>query len=154
MLYFPSKRDMSSSVILVGQILFFIFLHFLIFGWQIIHSMFGYLLYGIIIVMLLLSIWVWVRTGYKIEKGSVQITSGPFRKTIQIDEIKTVSTHKTFIGAVGFFSGPALSIHQLEILYGPDHDVINISPKNKDNFMRTIVAENPHVRIDPNKSKE
>src|SRR5699024_12482591 len=78
-----------------------------------------------------LYLWIWLQTGYKIEKNALYIKSGPFRKTIKIEHIRKLSTSKISFMALSPFSGPALSTELIEITYGKHDEVINISPINR-----------------------
>ena len=98
----------------------------------------GYIIGTLLIGFLL---WIWFGTGYSVEDGLINIRFGPFRSKVSIKEIKTISKTRNP------FSAPALSTNRLEILYGK-YDMLNISPKNENDFIKLLLSENPHIKID------
>ena len=102
------------------------------------NSILGYTISGMTIGLLL---WIWFKTGYKIEKENLKVQFGPFKKTIKIEEIERVNKVKSP------FTAPALSIHRLEILYNK-YEVTHISPQNEKEFIRLLIRENPNIQID------
>ncbi|MBB6454159.1 hypothetical protein HNQ94_002610 [Salirhabdus euzebyi] len=144
---FPSKKDIWFFLIFWGIILSIILIY--IFnsdpvGMQLItyNSVLGYIIAALIIGLLL---WIWFGTGYMVEEGFIKVQFGPFRSAVRIEEIKKISKIKSP------FTAPALSVDRLEILYGK-YKVMNISPKNVNEFIRLLVTENPHIQIDKNLS--
>ncbi|WP_186673837.1 PH domain-containing protein [Sporosarcina sp. BP05] len=144
-MYFPSKKDIWLAFIIWGVILSIILVY--IFGgepigWQIItyKSVLGYIMSLLIIGLLL---WLWFGTGYKVEEGFIKIRYGPFRNTVKIEEVKKLSATKNPLAA------PALSIDRIEILHGK-YNMAIVSPKNKTDFIRILVTENPDIQVDKN----
>ena len=86
-------------------------------------------------------LWIWFGTGYKVQEEHIKVQFGPFRSSIRIEEIKKVSKIKSP------FTAPALSVNRLEILYGK-YDVMDISPKNENEFIRLLVTKNPQIQVD------
>jgi Bacterial PH domain len=95
----------------------------------------------IMVVPAILLAWIWFGTGYKIENSKLEIQSGPYKKTINIDEINKVRNTKNP------FTAPALSMDKIEISYGK-YEFITISPKNKEEFIRQLLKENPRIQLD------
>src|SRR5690625_1060331 len=108
-------------------------------------SVLDYFLIGLLVSLIGLYLWIWLQTGYKIEKDELYIKSGPFRKTIKIEHIHKLRTSKISFMALSPFSGPALSTELIEITYGKHDEVINISPINKTDFVKVLVAEKPEI---------
>ena len=86
-------------------------------------------------------LWIWFGTGYKVQEEHIKVQFGPFRSSIRIEEIKKVSKIKSP------FTAPVLSVNRLEILYGK-YDVMDISPKNENEFIRLLVTKNPQIQVD------
>ncbi len=144
-MYFPSKKDIWLAFIIWGVILLIILIY--IFdgepiGWKIItyKSVLGYIMSLLIKGMLL---WLWFGTGYKVEEGLIKIRYGPFRSTVKIEEVTKLSAVKNPLAA------PALSIDRIEILHGK-YNMAIVSPKNKTDFIRILVTENPDIQVDKN----
>lgn len=142
-MYFPSKKDKWFFFFTWGFIFFLIFMY--IFGGEPVGYQFvtyksvpGYIISALIIVLL---VWIWFGTGYKVEEGYVKVKSGPFKSKVKIEEIRKISKTKSP------FTAPSLSVDRLEILFGK-YDVVHISPKNESKFIRTLLAENPTIQID------
>lgn len=144
-MHFPSKKDIWLAFIIWGVILLIILIY--IFGgepigWQIItyKNVLGYIMSLLMIGLLL---WLWFGTGYKVEEGLIKIRYGPFRSTVKIEEVKKLSATKNPLAA------PALSIDRIEILHGK-YNMAIVSPKNKIDFIRILVTENPDIQVDKN----
>lgn len=142
-MYFASKKDIWFFLMFWG----FLFLIFIIYifgseplGLQLItyKSILGYIISGTLIGLLL---WIWLKTGYKIEKDKLKVQFGPFKKTIKIEEIEHLNKVKSP------FTAPALSIHRLEILYNK-YEVTHISPQNEKEFIRLLIKANPYIQLD------
>lgn len=106
-------------------------------------SGFGYFVSFVLISIVILLLWIWMRTGYEVDDGLLTVKTGPFRNKIKIKEIKRICPNKLSIRV-----GPALSREVLEIQHGQHSDVINISPKNEVDFIEVLVAENPDIEVD------
>ncbi|CDQ20281.1 PH domain-containing protein [Halobacillus karajensis] len=142
-LYFPSEKDFWFYVLTWGPILFILFIY-LYGGEPIGFQLISYrdpLGYVITALLLLFLLWVWFDTGYKIENGHIKIYSGPFRKKIKISKITKVNTTKSLSSA------PSWTRNKLEILYG-HYDFINLSPRNKREFIQALQKENPQIKMD------
>lgn len=88
----------------------------------------------IMVVPAILLAWIWFGTGYKIENSKLAIQSGPYKKTIHLDEISKVRNTKHP------FAAPALSMDRIEISYGK-YEFITISPKSKEEFIRQLLRQ-------------
>lgn len=85
-------------------------------------------------------LWIWFKTGYTIEKRSIKIQYGPFKKDIRIDEIHSIRETKNP------FTAPALSMNRIEINYG-QYETIQISPKEINLFVDELLKNNSHIQI-------
>ncbi len=65
---------------------------------------------------------------------------GPFKKKIRIEEIQSIRETKNP------FSSPALSADKLEINYAR-FETVAISPKNKTEFVRQLLKQNPAITM-------
>lgn len=142
-MYFASKKDSWFLLLIWGFILFIFLMHMFgsePVGLQLIayNSLLGSVISGVLVGLLL---WIWFKTGYKIESGKINIQFGPFKKTIKIESIKKIHQVKHP------FTAPALSIDRVEILYNK-YEIITISPQNKNEFIRLLLLENPSIQID------
>ena len=148
-LYFPSQKDLRYLLIYMALFLFTLIASYkgAIYSWDFISnlSVLDYFLTVLLGSLIGLYLWIWLQTGYKIEKNALYIKSGPFRKTIKIEHIRKLSTSKISFMALSPFSGPALSTELIEITYGKHDEVINISPINKKEFVKVLVAENTEI---------
>lgn len=80
--------------------------------------------------------WVWLTTYYVLEKEHLFVHSGPIRRTIPLDSIRSVRPSRNPL------SSPALSMDRLEIAYGRNKYVL-ISPLDRDEFLRQLEARLP-----------
>jgi len=88
----------------------------------------------------LLLLWIWFKTGYTVEEDIIKIEYGPIKRTVNIKEIRSIR------GTRNPFIDPALSMDKLEINYARFH-TIAIAPKNKDEFVRQLLKQNPNIQI-------
>ena len=135
---FLAKKDVWFTVIVWGFLSFMVLIY--IFGGEPVGNQFityksipGYII-GILMVTFLL--WLWFGTGYQIKRDMLNIRFGPFRKSIKINDIKTISS-----------IGSSLSVEKLTIHYGK-YDVISVSPKSKSQFIDFLLAINPKIQLD------
>ncbi len=70
-------------------------------------------------------------TYYTVDKGTLRIVSGPFRWSIAVDQISSVTPTRSPL------SSPALSLDRLLIRYGKGRRIM-VSPANKHEFLRAI----------------
>ena len=78
-----------------------------------------------------LPVWLLVQTYYVVEDNVLKIRSGPFKRTIRLDEIRSVEPSRSFL------SSPALSLDRLKIVYGVGNQIL-VSPRDRDAFIRAI----------------
>ncbi|MGM9945569.1 MAG: PH domain-containing protein [Lysinibacillus sp.] len=90
--------------------------------------------------LLVLLVSFWFRTIYKIEGDMLHIYYGPFRFQVVISEITSIRHAKNI------FTGPSLSIERIEITYS-NYRVIQISPKEKEKFVKALLQTNPGIEI-------
>jgi len=75
--------------------------------------------------------WIFTTTRYDLSRGTLLVRSGPFRWSIPVADIKSITpTHNPL-------SSPALSLDRLRIEYGQGRAVM-ISPNDKDAFLRAL----------------
>lgn len=141
-MYFASKKDLKYAFFFWSPVLLII----LFFILDLSQNLPAYILSFSYIA---LSLWQWYGTGYKVGGGSIKIMSGPFRRRVKIMDIKKLTKSK-----FGYAVGTAQSKDKLEILYGKENDVINVSPKDKSGFIKTLLNENPHILVDQPSSYE
>ena len=101
--------------------------------------------FALIIVSLLLVVWIWYGTQYKINNNILNIVSGPFKINIPIRTITKVQIGKTMW--IGYKLG--LSKNGLIIHYNK-HDEIYISPENAQNFVNTLKRIHSEIEIAQN----
>ena len=101
------------------------------------------MIYIVGVLTITLFLWMWFGTSYKIEEELLKIKSGPFRSTMNIEDIKRLKATKTLL------AGPALSIDRIEILYNK-YDLAIISPKNKTEFIRALLTKNKYIEVGNN----
>jgi len=92
------------------------------------------------IVLPLFMLWLWCTTEYIIKEKYLIIRSGPFKKRILLESIKSV--RKT----LNPISSPALSLRRIEINYGI-YGFILISPKNREKFISTLLEIYPDIKV-------
>jgi membrane protein YdbS with pleckstrin-like domain len=71
------------------------------------------------------------RTHYTVDNNTLRIVSGPFRWTVLINQISSVSASKSPLSA------PALSLDRLEIRYGKRRRIV-VSPADRKGFLSAI----------------
>src|SRR5690625_2605819 len=86
-------------------------------------------------------LWIWFKTGYFIEHDVLKIQFGPVKKKIRIEDIYSIREAKNP------FSAFALSMDKLEINYR-GYKTVSISPKNKKEFIDTLLTVNPNIIIE------
>ncbi len=133
-MYFSSKRGAFFALIILGVTI-------LVIREMIVSKGSVFYIVGTLIIVLLL--WLWFGTGYKIEDGLLKIRFGPFRSTVKIEDIKRLKATNTLL------AGPALSFDRIEILY-KKYDVAIISPKDRIGFVRVLLTENKYIEVDNN----
>ncbi|MGM8215444.1 PH domain-containing protein [Bacillaceae bacterium W0354] len=137
-MFFPSKKDLLFWFLLWGSALLMI-------------------LPGIIALDLitflvmapwgLALIWLWYTTGYLIEEDTLIVKFGPFKKKININNIRSLSKTKNLL------SSPALSLDRIEVTYN-NYDFIYISPLHQKEFIQFLLNVNPKINLDEKLEKE
>ncbi len=82
---------------------------------------------------LALCVWTLLGTYYVIDATSLVAHSGPFRWTIPLREIRSVTSSRETR------SGPALSLDRLRIEFGAGH-VLLVSPRDKSAFLADLAS--------------
>jgi hypothetical protein len=77
--------------------------------------------------------WLMISTHYDIAEDELRIRSGPFRWTIKLCDIHSVTPTKSMI------SSPALSMDRLEICYEENRKVL-VSPVDKEGFTASVTG--------------
>lgn len=77
--------------------------------------------------------WLMISTYYDVAADELRIRSGPFRWTIKLSDIQSVTPKKSLI------SSPALSLDRLEICYGETRKVL-VSPADKEGFTASVIG--------------
>ena len=95
---------------------------------------------SILIVAALFVAWIWTTTDYTLTSGELLIRSGPFRWRVPLADIREVTPTRNPL------SSPALSLDRLEIRYGRMGFLL-ISPQDKNGFLRSLVAQAPHLAL-------
>ncbi|CAG9620388.1 PH domain-containing protein [Sutcliffiella rhizosphaerae] len=91
--------------------------------------------------LILLLMWLWFGTGYKVKDGQIKVYFGPYRTTVNINEITKIEKVNNP------FTAPALSMSRLSIMYGK-YKTIELSPKDKEEFINVLLHENPSIKFD------
>lgn len=100
------------------------------------------------ILSLALLCWIISKTFYEIKNDSLLICkSGPFKKKIQIKNIKRIEFHNGLI--IPSLWKLSLSDKGIIIFYN-QFDDIYISPKNADKFLTELLKINPNIVIPTN----
>lgn len=132
---FTSRKDIWMGIVI--WVLIFAFI------WVFYQSVFVQLdILGIIVmvVMIYLLGTIWFNTRYKIENETLKISYGPIKKSIGIQEIKSIrNTTNPFVA-------PSLSVHRIEINYG-EYKTIQISPKDIQIFVNELQKKNPNIKL-------
>lgn len=135
-MYFPSKKDSWFILLVWGFIILFI----VSLGYDV-KSSNSFLDSIILFCTIGFLLWLWFGTGYQMIDGELRVRSGPFKKKVQVCDIKQIRKLKNILSA------PALSIDRLELHYSK-YDVIYISPKNEAECINVLLKENPRIKLD------
>ncbi|MFE4523318.1 PH domain-containing protein [Cytobacillus firmus] len=133
---FTSRKDVWMGIIIWALIFAFIWIFY-----QFIFVQLDILGIIVMVIMIYLLGTIWFNTRYKIENGTLKISYGLIKKSIDIQEIKSIrNTTNPFIA-------PSLSVHRIEINYGK-YKTIQISPKDIQAFINELQKKNPHIKLD------
>ena len=95
-----------------------------------------------IIIVLLATLF--FGTKYVIEDGELLVYGGIYKKTIPIEQILSLRPSKNPLSA------PAMSIDRIEITYNNSFsEVILVSPKDKEEFVKMLLEINPNIKLTP-----
>lgn len=84
---------------------------------------------------------IWFGTGYRVENNTLKIQGGPFKQTVNIQEIKKITKEKSIV------TSAALAIDRLLIHYD-NYKYASISPKEEYEFIKLLLNKNPQIQID------
>ncbi len=101
---------------------------------------------GFILFLLTLGIpgfllWMWISTYYLLTEEHIIIHSGPFRKTICLEDVKAARRTRTPM------SSPALSLQRIELLL-TNYGMAIISPKHREDFLKQLKVYCPDANIE------
>ena len=82
--------------------------------------------------VLAVPLWTLLGTWYALDGKALYVRSGPFRWTIRLQDIHSVTAARGQMR-----SAPALSLDRLRIDYGANRSIL-ISPRDKDAFIRDL----------------
>lgn len=80
-------------------------------------------------------------TKYAIEKEELIVYGGIYKKRIPIKQIRSLRPSKNPLSA------PAMSIDRIEITFDPHIQVILISPKERELFVKKLLEINPSITL-------
>ena len=86
--------------------------------------------------VIVLLAWLTISTYYAVEGDNLRVVSGPFRWTVPIADIQSVTPTRSL------WSAPALSLDRLRINYGNSRCIL-VSPADKQGFLEAI-GQNEH----------
>ena len=132
---YKSKKDGWYGIIIWGFTLFLLYSIF-----DCLFIVFDPLGAIIMTALLVLLLSFWFRTKYIIEGDILHVYYGPFRFKVVISEITSIGHTKNI------FTAPSLSIDRIEITYS-NNQVIQISPKEKETFIKVLMQMNLNIKI-------
>ena len=80
-------------------------------------------------------------TKYVIEEDELIVYGGLYKKRIQIKQIRSLRPSKNPLSA------PAMSIDRIEITFDPHIQVVLVSPKDKELFVKKLLEVNPNISL-------
>ena len=95
---------------------------------------------------LALPIWLLAATYYSFEGNVLLIRGGPFRWSVPIDQIHTVTPSRAL------WSSPALSLDRLKIEYGMGRWIL-ISPADKEGFLGELSARRSNNSLERSRDR-
>ncbi|HBH25488.1 MAG TPA: hypothetical protein DDY13_18985 [Cytophagales bacterium] len=99
-------------------------------------------IFGIVLVINIVLLWIYHGTYYKIENGQLKYRSGPIRGKIRLDRIRKIEKGKTMWAGIK----PATALHGLIVHYNK-YDEIYISPKTNDKFIDQLMEMNSDIEV-------
>ena len=127
---FVSKVDHWIRALLIGAIVFDLVIMFLL-AMRPADPVTTTVTIVLLAIAIALFVSLLLRTHYTVDKGVLRIVCGPFRWTISIDQIGSVTQTRSPL------SSPALSLDRLLIRYGKRRRIM-VSPVDKHGFLRAI----------------
>lgn len=92
------------------------------------------------IIVSIFIVHLFLTTYYIIKNKTLEIKSGFFKESLDIDKIKKISESRNPL------SSQANSLNRLEIVYGERKSIL-ISPKDRIGFIENLKAINPNIEI-------
>ena len=92
-------------------------------------------------IMIVLLVTLFFGTKYVIEDRELIVYGGIYKKTIPIEQIRNLRPSKNPLSA------PAMSIDRIEITYNTFSEVILVSPKDKEGFVKRLLEINPNIKL-------
>ncbi|TLY78355.1 MAG: hypothetical protein E6K49_05935 [Gammaproteobacteria bacterium] len=86
---------------------------------------------AVLLCLLIFFLWTLLGTSYMVDAESLDVRSGPFRWTIPLRDIRSVTRTRDP------HSAPALSFDRLRIEYGDGRSLL-VSPQDQDGFIRDL----------------
>jgi len=108
------------------------------------HVPFAFRLFVSVLLTLVAAFVLWVLYGtrYTLTETTLIIQSGPFRWVIDLESISEISPTRNPL------SSPACSLDRLHIRYRPNPTGLMISPREKTDFLRDLMALSPGLKMD------
>lgn len=106
-----------------------------------------FIVIGINVASLSLLYWITTKTYYTINNDLLTCKSGPFKKSILIENIRKIEFHDGIV--VPALWKLSLS-HQGIIIHYNQFDEVYISPKDNQKFLNELLIKNPNIIISPN----
>ncbi|MFD1258774.1 PH domain-containing protein [Mucilaginibacter terrae] len=135
---FQSKRDVFVSCVIWGAVLLLA-----VCGVHIVQQG-GAERWLVLIVAMVISLllWMWFGTYYEIEGQQLHYRSGPIKGTINIMEIRSITTKNTIFAGLK----PSLASGGCIVGYNK-FDEIYLSPKNMDLFIEELQKINSGIKV-------
>lgn len=134
---FNSQKDIVYSLLVWGSIVFISLLTIFNLSLTILGVLVG--VSGSLIVGLIL--WIWFDTNYRVEEKYIKVSHGPFKDKIAIQSISSISKKKSLLAT------PSLAMNRLSLRYSRYGEVM-VSPKSEKEFIDSLLAKNPQIKID------
>lgn len=137
---FEAKKDKLFSTIFYGSFLGFGIVLAIILKGDMSENTLGFVV-DVSIIMLL--VWIWYVTDYKIENTILAVRLGPFKRNIPIKSITKIELGKTkWIGNSYGLSMKGLIIHYSK------NDIVYITPENTEKFCKQLKLINKKIVLD------
>ena len=140
---FEAKKDNFFSILFYGLMGMLSLVSIVLF--KSINSTVDWWGFTAVVAALLMLVWIWYGTEYKISNTILNIVSGPIKKNIPVRSITKIEIGKTMW--IGYKLG--LSKGGLIINYDK-YEEVYISPVNRDEFCRVLKRIHPEIEIAKN----